>query len=135
MEPEMPFNILIVDDSPAMRRVVRRVVDLSGFDVGKYLEAGDGEQALTVLRSEWVDLIVTDINMPGMDGEELLLAVRGDSLLAQIPVLVVSTDQSAARIDGMMANGANGYISKPFQPAALSAQMSRLLGGSPDAGF
>jgi two-component system chemotaxis response regulator CheY len=50
----MPFNILIVDDSPAMRRVVRRVVDLSGFEVGKYLEAGDGLQALTVLRSEWV---------------------------------------------------------------------------------
>jgi two-component system chemotaxis response regulator CheY len=131
----MPFNILIVDDSPAMRRVVRRVVDLSGFEVGKYLEAGDGLQALTVLRSEWVDLIVTDINMPGMDGEQLLLAVRNDALLSEIPVLVVSTDQSAARIEGMIANGANGYISKPFMPAALSEQMYKLLGGQPDAGF
>jgi two-component system chemotaxis response regulator CheY len=131
----MAFNILIVDDSPAMRRVVRRVVDLSGFEVGKYLEAGDGLQALSVLRAEWVDLIVTDINMPGMDGEELLLAVRGDALLSAIPVLVVSTDQTTARIEGMMANGANGYISKPFMPAALSEQMSRLLGGTPDAGF
>jgi two-component system chemotaxis response regulator CheY len=131
----MPFNILIVDDSPAMRRVVRRVVDLSGFEVGKYLEAGDGIQALAVLASEWVDLIVTDINMPGMDGEQLLIAVRHDALLAQIPVLVVSTDQTTARIDGMMANGANGYISKPFMPAALSEQMNRLLGGTPDAGF
>jgi two-component system chemotaxis response regulator CheY len=131
----MPFNILIVDDSPAMRRVVRRVVDLSGFDVGKYLEAGDGVQALAVLRSEWVDLIVTDINMPVMDGEQLLLAVRGDALLAQIPVLVVSTDQSSARITDMLAHGANGYISKPFMPAALSEQLALLLGGAPDASF
>jgi two-component system chemotaxis response regulator CheY len=131
----MAFNILIVDDSPVMRRVVRRVVDLSGFDVGKYLEAGDGIQALAVLRSEWVDLIVTDINMPEMDGEQLLLAVRNDAMLSQIPVLVVSTDQSASRIEDMMANGANGYISKPFMPAALSEQMYKLLGGAPDAGF
>jgi two-component system chemotaxis response regulator CheY len=131
----MAFNILIVDDSPAMRRVVRRVVDLSGFEVGKYLEAGDGIQALSVLYSEWVDLIVTDINMPGMDGEQLLMAVRKDSMLANIPVLVVSTDQTASRIEGMMAHGANGYISKPFMPAALSEQMNLLLGGTPDASF
>ena len=131
----MAFNILIVDDSPAMRRVVRRVVDLSGFDVGKYLEAGDGEQALAVLQSEWVDLVVTDINMPVMDGEQLLIAIRGDSVLAEIPVLVVSTDQSASRVEDMMAQGANGYISKPFMPAALSEQMYKLLGGTPDAGF
>jgi two-component system chemotaxis response regulator CheY len=131
----MAFNILIVDDSPAMRRVVRRVVDLSGFEVGKYLEAGDGEQALAVLHSEWIDLIVTDINMPVMDGEQLLLAVRSDATLAEIPVLVVSTDQSATRVEDMMAHGANGYISKPFMPAALSEQMYKLLGGTPDAGF
>jgi two-component system chemotaxis response regulator CheY len=131
----MAFNILIVDDSPAMRRVVRRVVDLSGFEVGKYLEAGDGVQALNVLRSEWVDLIVTDINMPEMDGEQLLIAVRQDSMLSAIPVLVVSTDQSASRIEDMMAHGANGYVSKPFMPAALSEQMYKLLGGVPDAGF
>lgn len=131
----MAFNILIVDDSPAMRRVVRRVVDLSGFEVGKYLEAGDGEQALAILHAEWVDLIVTDINMPVMDGEQLLIAVRGDASLAEIPVLVVSTDQSANRVEDMMAHGASGYLSKPFMPAALSEQMYKLLGGTPDAGF
>jgi two-component system chemotaxis response regulator CheY len=131
----MAFIILIVDDSPAMRRVVRRVVDLSGFEIEKYLEAGDGSEALSVLRAEHVDLIVTDINMPNMDGEQLLLAVRSDILLADIPVLVVSTDQSSARVEDMMAHGANGYLSKPFMPAALSEQMYRLLGGAPDAGF
>jgi two-component system chemotaxis response regulator CheY len=131
----MAFIILIVDDSPAMRRVVRRVVDLSGFEIERYLEAGDGIEALTVLRAERVDLIVTDINMPVMDGEQLLLAIRNDASLAEIPVLVVSTDQSAARVQDMMAHGANGYISKPFMPAALSEQMYKLLGGTPDAGF
>jgi two-component system chemotaxis response regulator CheY len=133
----MAYNILIVDDSPAMRRVVKRVVDLSGVDAGKYLEAGNGIEALVVLRSEWVDLIMTDINMPEMDGEELLLQVRADSMLASIPVLVVSTDKSEARIKQMMDSGADGYVSKPFMPADLSEQMHRLLGGggTPDEGF
>jgi two-component system, chemotaxis family, chemotaxis protein CheY len=131
----MAFNILIVDDSPAMRRVVRRVVDLSGVQVGRYLEAGDGKQALAVLRSEWVDLILSDINMPEMDGEELLLEVRKDETLKSIPVLVVSTDQTEARIAQMLALGADGYISKPFAPAALSEEMHRLLGGVPDESF
>jgi two-component system chemotaxis response regulator CheY len=125
----MAFNILIVDDSPAMRRVVRRVVDISGTDVGKYMEAGNGLEALLVLRSDRVDLIVTDINMPDMDGEELLLEVRNDPMLAAIPVLVVSTDQSLARAKRMMSLGANGYVTKPFLPGTLSQQMDRLLGG------
>jgi two-component system chemotaxis response regulator CheY len=131
----MAFNILIVDDSPAMRRVVRRVVFLSGVEVGKYLEACDGRKALEILRSEWVDLIMTDINMPDMDGEQLLLAVRHDAMLADIPVLVVSTDRSEARIRQMLAGGANGYISKPFMPAALSEEIHRLLGGPSHEGI
>jgi two-component system chemotaxis response regulator CheY len=131
----MAFNILIVDDSPAMRRVVRRVIDISGVDVGKYMEAGNGLEALVVLRSDWVDLIMTDINMPEMDGEELLVAVRADSMLAEIPVLVVSTDQSDTRVKQMISLGANGYVTKPFMPATLSTEMYRLLGGAPNDSF
>jgi two-component system, chemotaxis family, chemotaxis protein CheY len=131
----MAFNILIVDDSPAMRRVVRRVVDISGVNVGRYLEAGNGLEALVVLRSDWVDLVMTDINMPDMDGEQLLIEVRNDPVLATIPVLVVSTDRSAARVNQMMSLGADGYVSKPFQPATLRGEMYRLLGGAPDESF
>ena len=127
----MAFNILIVDDSAAMRRVVRRAVDLSGVQVGKYLEAEDGRQALLRLRSEWVDLILTDVNMPEMDGEALLLEVRHDPLLASIPVLVVSTDRTVERVQHMMAIGADGYVSKPFMPEQISDEMNRLLGGAP----
>jgi two-component system chemotaxis response regulator CheY len=128
----MAFNILIVDDSPAMRRVVRRVVEISGVNVGNFLEAGDGQEALDRLRTEWIDLIMTDINMPGMDGEELLLEVRNDPDLAAIPVLIVSTDRSEGRVRQMMSLGADGYVSKPFMPAALSQEMYRLLGGAPN---
>ena len=131
----MSFNILIVDDSPVMRRVIRRVVDLSGFEVGNYLEAGDGLEALLLLHAQWIDLIVTDINMPNMNGEELLLAIRQDPLLSGIPVLVVSTDQTASRIGDMLAHGANGYVAKPFVPSVLFDQMQLLLGGGIDAGF
>lgn len=127
----MAFNILIVDDSPAMRRVMRRVVDISGVEVGTYFEAGDGLEALAALRSEWVDLVLTDINMPGMDGEELLLEVRNDPMLSAIPVLVVSTDRSEGRVRHMLSLGADGYVSKPFLPATLSQEMYRLLGGAP----
>jgi len=131
----MAFNILIVDDSPAMRRVVRRVVDIAGVDVGNYLEAGNGVEALVVLHNEWVDLIMTDINMPEMDGEELLLQVRNDPALATIPVLVVSTDRSQGRVRQMISLGADGYVSKPFLPETLSLEMYRLLGGTPNESF
>jgi two-component system chemotaxis response regulator CheY len=115
-----------------MRKVVRRVVDISGVQVGKYMEASNGAQALTILRSEWVDLVMTDINMPDMNGEELLIEVRHDRGLADIPVLVVSTDRSETRIRQMIAAGASGYISKPFFPAALSEEIHRLLGDACD---
>jgi two-component system chemotaxis response regulator CheY len=131
----MAFNILIVDDSPAMRRVLRRVVDISGMDVGTLLEAGNGREALALLHTEWVDLIMTDINMPDMDGEQLLLEVRKDPMLATVPVLVVSTDRSEARTKQMMTLGANGYLSKPFLPSALSREIYKLLGGGPNERF
>ena len=128
----MAFNILIVDDSPAMRRVVKRVVEMCGVDVGAYHEAGNGIEALATLRAEWVDLVMTDINMPEMDGEELLLEVRKDETLAAIPVLVVSTDRSESRVKQMLSLGANGYVSKPFLPEVLRDEMYRVLGGAPD---
>ena len=131
----MAFNILIVDDSPAMRRMIRRVVDLSGVDLGTCLEAGNGREALAVLRSKWVDIVLTDINMPEMNGEELVIELRKDDALSTVPVLVVSTDQSASRIDRMMSHGANGYLPKPFLPGELCSEMHRLLGGPSDESF
>jgi two-component system, chemotaxis family, chemotaxis protein CheY len=125
----MAFNVLLVDDSPAMRSFVRRVLALAGFEVGKCLEAGNGREALDVLRAEWVDVILTDINMPVMDGEEFARQLAAGDVLRSIPVLVVSTDCTQARIDRMLALGARGYVTKPFTPEMLGAELEQVLGG------
>jgi two-component system chemotaxis response regulator CheY len=124
----MAYNILIVDDSPAMRMVVRRVLDLSGIELGKCLQAGNGQEALDVLRRECVDLVLTDINMPTMDGEELVRRVEADDSLRSIPVVVVSTDRTDGRMRQMLALGAKGYVTKPFLPETLRAELDKILG-------
>jgi two-component system chemotaxis response regulator CheY len=124
----MAFNVLIVDDSPSMRKVIRRVLMLSGFEVGECMEAGDGLEALEVLDRAWMDVVVTDINMPNMNGEELLERLASDSMRSSIPVLVVSTDRSDDRLRRMMALGARGYVTKPFVPETLGAAMANIMG-------
>jgi two-component system, chemotaxis family, chemotaxis protein CheY len=124
----MAFNVLIVDDSPAMRSFVRRVLDLSGIDVGICLNAGNGQEALDLLRSQWVDVILTDINMPTMDGEQLLKALEVDETLRTIPVIVISTDSTQYRVQSMLTLGAKGYVTKPFLPETLREEMEKVLG-------
>jgi two-component system chemotaxis response regulator CheY len=123
------YNVLIVDDSPAMRKFVRRVLELTGLELGKCLEANNGQEALDLLRGESVDIVLTDINMPVMDGEELLRALKADNALQTIPVLVLSTDTSASRMRQMLELGAGGYVGKPFLPGDLGSEMSKLLTG------
>jgi two-component system chemotaxis response regulator CheY len=124
----MAFNVLIVDDSPAMRAFVRRVLDLSGIDVGTSLNAGNGQEALDLLRTQWVDVILTDINMPTMDGEQLLKALEGDEMLRTIPVIVISTDSTQHRVQSMLTLGAKGYVTKPFLPETLREEIEKVLG-------
>jgi len=124
----MAFRVLIVDDSPVMRTFIRRVMDTSGFDVGAYFQASDGEEALEILSREWVDVILTDINMPKMNGEELLRLI--DERKIGIPVVVVSTDATAMRVNQMRMLGAKGYITKPFAPEVLREELERVLGGA-----
>jgi two-component system, chemotaxis family, chemotaxis protein CheY len=123
------YNVLIVDDSPAMRRFIGRVLELTGIELGKRLEANNGQEALDLLRVEWVDIVLTDINMPLMDGEELLRALKSDSVLRTIPVLVLSTDRSESRVKQMLELGAGGYVGKPFLPGELGDEMTKLLTG------
>ena len=125
----MSYRILIVDDSPGMRAVLQRVIDLSGIPVDSCLTACHGRAALAVLRSEPVDLILTDINMPEMTGEELLAELKKDPALSEIPVLVISTDATSNRMQRMLELGAAGYVIKPFQPETLRAEVERVLGG------
>ena len=124
----MAYRVLIVDDSPAMRTFVRRVIDMSGFDLTQCFEASNGEEALNLLRSEWVDAILTDINMPQMDGQEFLRRLSQDEMLRSIPAIVISTDATAHRIAAMTSLGARGYVTKPFLPETLRAELERTLG-------
>ncbi len=124
----MASAVLIVDDSPVMRSFIRRVLSLSGFEVEKYVEAGDGAEALAQLGAHRVDVILTDINMPGMDGEELLRRLSADGVLRDTPAVVISTDATNDRILQMMELGAQGYVSKPFTPEKLREELQRVLG-------
>jgi two-component system chemotaxis response regulator CheY len=111
-----------------MRAFVRRVIDLSGFDLAECFEASNGNEALDLLGKEWVDAILTDVNMPGMDGEELLRQLGNHELLRSIPAIVISTDATENRIERLLSLGARGYITKPFHPEDLRAELERTLG-------
>jgi len=124
----MSFRLMVVDDSPAMRDFIVRVIRLSGLDVGLCMQAANGQEALDLLRANWIDIILTDINMPVMNGEEFVCCMKADEALQSIPVLVVSTDGSDHRIQRMMSLGAKGYVKKPFAPEQLRKSMEELLG-------
>ncbi len=123
----MAWNILIVDDSPAMRNFVRRVMQLSGMDVNQYVEAANGAEALAAAESNRIDAVLTDINMPVMDGEEFVRHFREAPAYRDKPVIVISTDATAHRIHNMLALGANGYLQKPFGPEQLRQEVERVL--------
>jgi chemotaxis protein CheD len=123
----MAYRVLIVDDSPAMRSFMRRAIGLSGVDAVT-LEAKDGRDALQTLEREWVDAILTDINMPEMDGEQMLTHLAENDLLRSVPVIVVSTDGTELRMRRMISLGARGYVRKPFLPETLREELERVLG-------
>jgi len=123
----MPLQILVVDDSPAMCRLIEKVVRASGLSIGDVAHAGDGLQALDRLRQSVFDLVLSDINMPVMDGRELLSRIMSDADLQKVPVVVVSTDASSERMRQMIAEGAMGYIQKPFRPTDLQEELRRVV--------
>jgi two-component system chemotaxis response regulator CheY len=124
------FNVLIVDDSPAMRSFVRRVLEFSGFDIGECAQAGNGEEALALLQRQWMDVILTDLNMPKMDGVEFLRRLSRDPVLRTVPVLVVSTDRTDRRVQQMFGLGAKGYVKKPFAAETLREELESVLEGN-----
>jgi two-component system chemotaxis response regulator CheY len=126
-EAEMRGTILIVDDSAMMRKIVLRALTLAGLDFQKVLEAGDGKEALELLKAHTVELIMCDINMPVMSGLELLRAMREQNLAAGVPVVMVTTESSAEHVREAVAVGASGYIRKPFTPDHIKQKVLALL--------
>jgi two-component system chemotaxis response regulator CheY len=111
---------MIVDDSPVMRAFVKRTIQIAGLEMESCVEAGNGREALEKLAAEPVDLILTDINMPVLDGEGLLEALKRSPQWGHIPVVVVSTDSTEQRVGDLLRLGARDYVRKPFPPEKLS---------------
>jgi two-component system, chemotaxis family, chemotaxis protein CheY len=130
----MPYNILIVDDSKSMRQILRKILVVSGFKLGECLEASNGEEALNILESNWVDLILSDIHMPVMDGFGLLRALREHQDWSQLPVVLVTTESNEDRIQEAISLGAKGYIRKPFKPEEIRARLYEIIGESDEDG-
>jgi two-component system chemotaxis response regulator CheY len=123
----MHKRVMIVDDSPVMRSFVKRTLDIAGLPVSQYLEAGDGREALAVLESGGVDVVLTDINMPVLDGQGLIASMKSDPRFCSIPVVVVSTDSTDQRMGELIRLGASGYIRKPFPPEKISEVLCGLF--------
>jgi len=128
------MDILIVDDSAVMRRVVLKSMQLSGIPLGAVHQAGNGQEALNLLEREHVSLALVDINMPVMDGVELIDRLRGDARTADLPVIVVSTESSPARLASVKAHGV-ACIKKPFSPEQLIDAVMGAIGGANGSGL
>jgi two-component system chemotaxis response regulator CheY len=123
----MALNVLIVDDSPLMRKMVGRVLNLSGLEIGDLMDAGNGAEALQAMSEHIVDLVFVDINMPIMSGEDLVREMARTEDLRKVPVIVISTDGTLHRIEQMRDLGVVGYLQKPFRPEELRDEVDRVL--------
>ncbi len=120
------MTFLIVDDSATMRRIV--VNSLKRIGVSTIIEAEDGKDALAKMYSESINFIITDWNMPEMNGLEFVLAVKEDDAFKAIPILMVTTRSVKDDIIDAMKAGVNSYVVKPFTPDVLKAKIEQVLG-------
>lgn len=118
------IKILVVDDFSTMRRIIKNLLRDLGFNNAD--EADDGLTALPMLQAGSYDLLITDWNMPGMQGIDLLRAVRADPKLSTMPVLMVTAEQKKAQIIEAAQAGVNGYIVKPFTAATLKEKLEKI---------
>ncbi len=127
----MPLDVMIVDDSAAIRKILQRVLVQADVPLGKVHEAGDGLEALEKLKGALKDasvgLILSDINMPNMDGLQLLSALKAEDGLKQIPVIMVTTEGSSTKVMEAVSLGAAGYVRKPFTAEQIKEKLAGLV--------
>ncbi|MEQ1884727.1 MAG: response regulator [Bryobacteraceae bacterium] len=123
----MSLDVLIVDDSAAIRKILHRVLMQAEVPLGKVHEANDGMEALEKLKVEKVSLILSDINMPNMDGIEFLGKLKADPGLKSVPILMVTTEGSQAKVLQALELGANGYVRKPFTAEQIKEKLTGIL--------
>ncbi len=122
------LKFLVVDDFSTMRRIVKNLLNDLGY--ANVVEADDGTSALPLLQAGGIDFLVTDWNMPGMPGLDLVKAVRADPKLAKMPVLMLTAEAKREQIIEAAQAGVNGYVIKPFTAITLKEKIDKLLGAS-----
>jgi|SRR5579862_114826 len=124
------INVLIVDDSSVMRKIVERSLRQAGIELAEVREASNGAEALLETKKSPPDLILSDINMPIMDGLEFLKSLAALDSAKGIPVVMITTEGSEARVVEALSVGARGYIRKPFTPEQVKERLMPLMGGN-----
>ncbi len=120
-------RIVIVDDSGTARMMIRRCLEIIGFNEAEFEEAKDGREALALMKKNTPDLLVSDLNMPSMDGETLLQWVKASPKLVNVPVLVISSITNPAKTAELKQKGAFAVIGKPISPALLNEALAPFL--------
>jgi two-component system chemotaxis response regulator CheY len=123
------LKVLIVDDSSVMRKIVERALRQAGLELTEVLEASNGAEALAQVEKGGLDMILSDINMPVMDALEFLKNLAGVEAAKGVPVIMITTEGSEARVVEALSNGAKGYLRKPFTPEQVKERVTPLLGG------
>ena len=126
----MGTTVLVVDDSSMIRKIIHRCLEKAELGITEVCEAANGQEALDLLARRSVDVVLSDINMPGIDGMQLLSALKDHPQWKQIPVLIISTEAGAEVVLNAVGQGAVGYIKKPFTPSEIRDRLSPLLRSS-----
>ncbi len=123
----MALNVLVVDDSLVIRSMIIKVLGMAGVPVGEAIQAADGQEGLDALENNWIDLVFADINMPNMNGEEMIEKIRENPEWDDLPIIVVSTEGSKVRIERLLQKGAK-FIHKPFSPEVVREVVKEVTG-------
>ena len=123
----MAVNVLVVDDSGVMRSMIIKTIRCSGLQLGKIHQAANGREGLDALRQNWIDLVIADINMPVMNGEDMIDCMLEHPELKDIPIVVISTEGSKTRVERLQNKGVR-FIHKPFTPEVIRDTVKDFLG-------
>jgi two-component system chemotaxis response regulator CheY len=124
---ELESDVLVVDDSAAIRKILQRVLRQTGMAIRAIHEAGDGQEALELLKTQSIDLVLTDINMPKMDGIQFLAALKASPKWRNIPVVMITTEGGETKVGEAVKLGAAGYVRKPFTADQIKEKLAGIL--------
>jgi two-component system chemotaxis response regulator CheY len=123
----MGIKVLMIDDSSTIRSILKRTLGLSGLPIEAIYEAASAEEGMECLSSKAVDLVLTDLNMPGMGGEALVAALRDDARFQGLPIVVISSEGNSSVIESLYARGVRKVMRKPFNPGELRLVVEEIM--------